>query len=105
MAGLVPAISLKLARPCAPRRDCRNKLGNDTEKIMASFTSPTSRFKRCGVGKDGRETLIDALRRFRRAHAPERNPPRGFAWARREERAFAHPTGGSKKNRSRRWRQ
>jgi hypothetical protein len=27
--GFVPAISLRLARPCVPYRDCRNKSGND----------------------------------------------------------------------------
>jgi hypothetical protein len=44
MAGLVPAISLRLARSCIPGRDCRDiraftpvfagYAGNDTEKPM-----------------------------------------------------------------------
>jgi hypothetical protein len=38
------------------------------------------------VGKGGRETSIDALRRVRRAHAEQLNLPRDFAWARRQER-------------------
>jgi hypothetical protein len=28
-SGLVPAISLRLVRPCVPCRDCRDKPGND----------------------------------------------------------------------------
>ena len=52
--------------------------------------------QRCRVGKGGRETSIDALRRIRHAHAVEFDPPRGVAWARREERAFAHATGDSR---------
>jgi hypothetical protein len=35
------------------------------------------------VGKGGHETLIEALRRLRRAHAEPRTLPRDFAWARR----------------------
>src|SRR5580700_11377702 len=34
MAGLVPAISLRLAPPRVPCRDCRDKPGNDNEKVM-----------------------------------------------------------------------
>jgi len=43
------------------------------------------------VGKGGRETSIDAPRRFRRAHAEPLKLPRDFTWARRKS-AFAHPT-------------
>src|SRR4051812_2434994 len=33
MAGLVPAIPLRWAMPCVPKRDCRYKPGNDEEDL------------------------------------------------------------------------
>jgi hypothetical protein len=32
MAGLVPAISIRKARPCSPKRDRRDKPGDDEEE-------------------------------------------------------------------------
>jgi hypothetical protein len=33
MAGLVPAIPIRIARPCPPKRDARHKAGHDKKRI------------------------------------------------------------------------
>src|SRR3954471_16053202 len=43
MAGLDPAIPIRMAPPCVPKRDCRVKPGNDEEETIVMI-SMLSRF-------------------------------------------------------------
>ncbi len=48
MAGLVPAISLRMAMPCVPKRDARDKRGHD-KKLTLPLRRATSP---CGRGEE-----------------------------------------------------
>jgi iron(III) transport system permease protein len=41
MAGLVPAISIGVARTCLPYRDGRNRSGHDNGSVVAALTNPS----------------------------------------------------------------
>jgi len=49
MAGLVPAISIHVARPLPPKRDHRDKPGDDGTRISAIFADASNRPQRIGL--------------------------------------------------------
>ena len=74
MAGLVPAISIRVARPCPPKRDHRDKPGDDDHSdISVGHSGARARAREPGIQKPASCLHLDS---GSGADAPSRNDER-----------------------------